>query len=329
MLIAIADEYPISGPDLFAGHQSVPFKMRSDREAALDLFRQAEVIALRGGGFAFTRELIEDLPRLQFVQKSGTGVDAFDLAALTDHGILLSNNAGLNASCVADHTILLALLCLRNNFRHLASLRKGVWNRSEPGPTALQLEGKTVGIVGMGDIGTHAARRFLGFGANVLAHGRRHNGAATILAGVRWVSMDDLLRESDVVSLHVPLTHQTRRLIGGRELGLMKRTAVLVNTSRGPVVDEEALYQALVDGRIRAAGLDVFEKEPTPSDNPLLALENVYATPHCAGLSEEMEQMQAEASLSNVERFLSGGAPLRLLNPEVLKSAALRAKSLQ
>jgi phosphoglycerate dehydrogenase-like enzyme len=155
------------------------------------------------------------------------------------------------------------------------------------------------------------------------------NNASTIFAGVRWVTLDELLRISDVVTLHVPLLKETEGLIGARELSLMKKTAVLVNTCRGEVVNEAALYEALTSGRLRAAGLDVFAKEPPDPTHPLLGLENVFATPHLGGFSLEQDGIQAEGTLDNIRRFLSGQVPLRLINPEVLKSKARRASALQ
>ena len=282
MIIVLDESYRSSGLDPFPGHETVYFDRRADEQSIMALFEQASVIGLRGRTpVVFSRERVASLPRLQFLQKGGTGVDTlFDLDAISEQGILFSTNAGLNAAAVADHALLLALLSLHDAFRHLTNMRGGHWDPYAPWAGAHQLEGKTVGIVGMGAIGTHVARRFLGFGAHVVAHDAHPNSASTILAGVRWATLDELLRISDVVTLHVPLLKETEGLIGARELSLMKKTAVLVNTCRGEVVNEAALYEALTSGRLRAAGLDVFAKEPPESTNPLLGLENVFATPH-------------------------------------------------
>jgi phosphoglycerate dehydrogenase-like enzyme len=331
MIIALDESYRGSELDPFPGHQAEYFDRRADERSILALFEQASVIGLRGRTpVIFSRERVASLPELQFLHKGGTGVDTlYDLDAITEQGVLFATNAGLNAAAVADHALLLALLCLHDAFRHLVNMRGGHWDPYAPWAGAHQLEGKTVGIVGMGEIGTHVARRFLGFGTQVVAYDTRPNRASTILAGVRWVTLDELLRISDVVTLHVPLLKETEDLVGARELSLMKSTAVLVNTCRGEVVDEKALYEALTSGRLRAAGLDVFAKEPPDPTNPLLGLENVFATPHLGGFSLEQDGIQAEGTLDNIRRFLAGQVPLRLINPEVLKSGALRSGALR
>jgi phosphoglycerate dehydrogenase-like enzyme len=212
----------------------------------------------------------------------------------------------------------------------MEALRRGVWERE---PASQQqpalLHGKTVGIVGLGNIGSHVARAMLGLGARVIAYQPRPRPLPPDLASVTLVSLDDLLRESDIVTLHVPLTDETRQMIGKRELALMKPTAILINTSRGKVIAEGALYEALRDGRLRAAGLDVFHEEPTPADNPLLKLDNVCVTPHIGGAAAEITALQIEATLANIERFLAGQRPERLVNPEVLESDQLRAEHLR
>ncbi len=301
----------------------------ADAGAFVDAVGAAEVLALAGRPpVSFDRRLIESLPNLQFIHKPGSGLDQFDLPALSEHGILLSNNPGGNASCVAEHAVMLVLVCLRGAYWHMAHLRQGIWHGDLPAGDGFEIGGKTVGIIGLGQSGTHIARRLIPFGVDIIAHQRHPRPEAEILAGVRWVSLDDLLRESDVVIPCVPLTKETRGMIGARELSLMKRSAVLVNCSRGGVVDERALYEALVERRLLAAGLDVFEMEPTPADNPLLKLENVFATPHVAGRSAEVNRRKIERTMENVRRFLSGRRPLELVNPEVLEGGAARAKHL-
>lgn len=330
MLIALDERYREASVGRFAGHQVIFFNANTtDVASFLDQIRSAEVLGCsRAGPFPFGRALIEALPRLQFIQKSGAGDDWFDVSALNDHGILLALNTGFNASSVADHILMLTLLCMRGALQPMISLRNGVWQR-EATPPSLQLEGKTVGIIGVGHIGAHVARRVTGFGAQVIAYQRHPRPELAILGRIRWVSLDELLRESDVVVLCVPLTPETRRLIGPRELAMMKPTAVLINCARGAVVDERALYEALANRRIWAAGLDVFEHEPTPADNPLLQLDNVVATPHIAGSSRESEKLQVAGTLENIERFLAGQRPLRLVNPDLLERGTARAKHLQ
>jgi phosphogluconate 2-dehydrogenase len=302
----------------------------ADAQAFAELIRPAAALGLRGPlRFPFDAALFAQAPGLQFIQKSGAGYDWFDVDALTDLGVMLAVNSGINAAAVAEHTVMLTLLCLRGGFGFMRRLREGLWQRTSPELPPVLLDGKTVGVIGMGAIGSRVARAMTGLGARVIAVQRQPRTRASGLESVTLVPLDNLLRDADVVSLHVPLTAETRGLIGRRELALMKPSATLINTSRGKVVDEQALYEALRDGRLRAAGLDVFAQEPTPAENPLLTLENVCATPHVGGAAKEIEARQIEGTLANIERFLAGQCPERLVNQEVLASGALRAAHLR
>ena len=328
MLIAIFDgRVEPSVAARLPGHDVKSFGSRASPAADfVERAQGAQVIGVRRiHGMELDRAVVEALPDLQFVHKSGTGTDWLDLPALTEHGILVATNDGFNATSVADHIVLLAQLCLRGTFEKLTQMKNGIVNRDPPPNGAIGIEGKTVGIVGLGQIGTHAARRFAAAGARIVAHGRHPREEPTILGGVTWLPLDDLLRASDVVVPCVPLTPETERLIGARELALMKPTAVLVNCSRGKVLDERALYEALASRRIRAAGLDVFEQDPVPSDNPLLALDNVLATPHIAGDTAD----QVSGLVENLELFVTGHRPRRLANPQILDLGTARAKNLQ
>ena len=323
MLIALFDDrVDASLAERFPGHE-LRFFGSSARTGAqfAEQARGAQVIGIRRmHGVQIDRATIEALPDVQYIHKSGTGMDSVDLPALSEHGILLSTNDGFNAASVADHIVLLAQLCLRGTFEKLLQMRQGIVNRNLPAHGAIGIEGKTVGIIGLGQIGTHTARRMWAAGAKIVAHGRHPREEPSIPGGVSWLPLDDLLRVSDVVVPCVPLTEETDRLIGARELALMKPTAVLVNCSRGRVIDERALYEALAARRIRAAGLDVFEQDPTPSDNPLLKLDNVLATSHVAGATAD----QISGLIENLELFTSGRRPLRLKNPEILDSGIAR-----
>jgi phosphoglycerate dehydrogenase-like enzyme len=331
MLIALDESYRDASAALFPEQQVVFFDGPSVRRAEIvEVLRDAEILAVRRPfPFFVDREFIQQLRRVQFVHKSGTGVEGFDVAALSDHGILLASNRGVNASCVAEHAVLLTLLCLRNSFQYLTNMRRGIWKQDPPPPGIFQLEGKTVGIVGMGAIGCELAKRMAAFGTKILAYRRRPLLEVAILGGVRWLPLDDLLSESDVVTVNVPLTEKTEGMIGARELALMKPTCVLINTSRGRVIDERALYEALVEGRLLAAGLDVFQQEPTPKDNPLLKLENVFATPHISGRSVETRQGQIAATMQDITSFLAGRRPRYVINPEILEQGTARAGQLR
>ena len=330
MIIALDAAYRAAAEGRFAGHEVrfFPGDLAHASEFAPYLADAKVLVTRRVFPFPFDQDLLYQAPALQFIHKTGTGVDWFPIALLDEAGILLANNAGFNASAVAEHTMLLMLLCLRGGVANFARWRAGVWDRSTPYEPVL-LEGKTVGIVGLGAIGQHVARAVLGMGAQVVATQHRPHPLPAGLESVALLPLDDLMRQADIVTLHVPLTETTRALIGARELALMKPAATLINTSRGKVIDESALVAALQAGKLRAAGLDVLAQEPTPPDNPLLAMPNVVITPHIGGGAVEVNTRQVEGALENAALFAAGQLPERLVNPEILTLPQLRAKHLR
>jgi phosphoglycerate dehydrogenase-like enzyme len=330
MIIALDAAYRAAADGRFAGHELrfFPSELTSASEFAAYLADAQVLVTRRVFPFPFDRKLLAQAPGLQFIHKTGTGVDWFPVPLLDEAGILLANNAGFNASAVAEHTMMLMLLCLRGGVANFARWREGVWERSTPYEPVL-LEGKTVGIVGLGAIGQHVARAVMGMAAQVVATQHRPHPLPAGLESVTLLPLDDLLRQADIVTLHVPLTDATRALIGVRELRLMKPTATLIKTSRGKVIDESALVAALQDGRLRAAGLDVLAQEPTPPDNPLLAMPNVVVTPHIGGGAREINARQVEGALENAARFAAGELPERLINPQLLAKPHLRAHHLR
>lgn len=244
----------------------------------------------------------------KLIQKYGTGVEKIDVAAAKEMGIPVYYTPGANSISTAEMAITLMLAA----YRHLCDvhhgLKAGRWMKFDVKLTSHELYGKTVGIVGCGEIGKHVAKRLSrGFECNVIYH-NRHRLPASVedQLGISYRHMDDLLRQSDIVTLHLPLTEETRGVIGTRALSLMKPSAVLINSCRGPVVDEVALAKALRTGVIAAAGLDVFEKEPPSPDNPLLSLDNVVVSPHCGGGTLEAVTRVVQRAFSNIERFESG-----------------------
>jgi phosphogluconate 2-dehydrogenase len=287
----------------------------------------ADILACgAGAAFPFDEGIITCLPRLQYIQKIGAGTDWFDIEALNRHGVLLANNAGLNSTSIADHLVMLILMCLRSVLDGVLPMREGKWPLVPPN-RIIEVEATTIGIVGFGKIGSGVARRLLGFGdVRVLAHQRRPLDPAITPPGVRYATLNELLSECDVLVVCVPLTVETDRLIGARELALMKPGSVLVNGSRGRIVDERALYDALASGHLGAAASDVFEVEPTPPDNPLLQLGNFIGTPHMAGRSRRNSPRQLEMALRNISLFLAGGRPERLVNPELLDRGVARTQ---
>jgi D-3-phosphoglycerate dehydrogenase len=251
---------------------------------------------------------------VKVIAKVGAGVDNIDLAAATRRGIPVCNTPGANAESVADHVLALMLALARGLLRLDAIARAGRgW---EPWPPFLgeELGGKVLGIVGLGRAGQAVVRRARAFGMECRAfdaHADRLPPAA--LDGVVLTSLDELLAGADYVSLHVPLSEATRGLIGARELALMKPSAVLINTARGPVVDEDALAQALRDGAIRGAGIDVFGLEPV-GDSPLLGLDNVVLSPHVAGMTAEATALARRQAAESIVAALAGETPPRMVN---------------
>lgn len=300
----------------------------TDPDALAAAMAEANVVGFRRVlPFAFEPRMALGSPNLQYLHRSGSGADWFDLALMTRLGILVAVNSGFNAPSVAEHTVLLTLLTLRRSLDYIDSMKQGQWLRDLPGPETFMLSGRTVGIVGVGHVGARMVRAMTALGAKVLCYQRDRSVA--LPDGAQWSELDALLAASDVVSLHVPLVDDTHHLIDARALGLMKSDAVLINTARGQVVDQQALISALTSGRLRAAGLDVFETEPLPAEHILRRLPNVVSTPHVGGAGVEIARQQVEGTLSNIDIFVAGGLPPRLVNPAVLRSDALRAQHLR
>lgn len=260
-------------------------------------------------------------PKLRLIQLLSAGYDRADVPAARRAGVPLANNGGANAVAVAEHAVLLMLaVCRRLPLQH-ANVGSGRWRGNEP-PRVHELKGRTLGIVGLGTIGKKTARLAGAFGMTVHYYdiARLAEDAEDAL-GVRFRLLGELLRTSDIVSLHVPLNPTTRHLVGAREIALLKPTAVLVNTSRGPVIDEVALTEALAAGKIAGAGLDVFDQEPPDADNPLFSLDNVVLTAHLAGPTVESSTARLRNAFDNVER-VERGEPALWVIPELEESPA-------
>ncbi len=250
----------------------------------------------------FSAAVFAACPGLKLVSVWGTGTDNIDLNAAGMRGVTVSNTPGINAFAVAEHALTLMLAVARKITVLDAEMRKGRWPRE----MLTQLLGKTLGVFGMGAIGSRVAVLGRGIGMRVLAWSARGDEARIRETGARPAMKEEILRTADVVSLHVRLTSETRAFIGKKELALMKPTAILVNTGRGPLVDRDALIAALRERRIMGAGLDVFHQEPLPPDDPVLSLSNVVCSPHNAGQTPEVIREGLLAAVENVENFLRG-----------------------
>jgi phosphoglycerate dehydrogenase-like enzyme len=264
-------------------------------------------------------EFFRSAPKLRLVQLLSAGYDRVDVEAARKAGVPVASNGGANAIAVAEHTLLLMLAVLKQLVRFHLDVVAGRWRPPASSESPVyELAGRTVGIVGLGHIGKKVARRVAAFDARVQYYDIVRLGAAEEDAlGVRFVLLSELLRTSDVVTLHVPLTDATRAMIGARELALMKPGAILVNTCRGPVVDEVALHQALKDRRLGGAGLDVLVDEPPAKDHPLFGLPTVTLTPHSAGPTWENWTARFRNGFDNIERVAAGRKPLWVI-PELL-----------
>ena len=248
----------------------------------------------------FTRRVLEATPTLKIIVKHGAGIDSVDLEAASARGIVVATAGDANADPVAEWAVIAMMSLARDVPRLDRDLRGGNWAKGVY--MGREFRGRTVGIIGYGQIGRRVATMARAAGANIVAYARTPRPA---VAGVTWESdLDRLLSTVDVLSLHCPLNDATRGLIGRRELALMKPTAILINTSRGPVVDESALVEALSTAKLGAAGLDVFEEEPTPKDNPLLKLPNVLVSPHVSAMTEEALTRMGTSAANQILDFV-------------------------
>jgi phosphoglycerate dehydrogenase-like enzyme len=307
--------YPDDLASVFPRLDEVAVLQRTDVLEPDELIRdlaEADISVARRG--RFTAEVFQALPRLRAVVKWGVGVEDVDIPAATKAGVIVANSPG-NSFAIAEAAMLLLLAVTKRLLEHTEAAQAGVHPPFDV--RGYEVYGKTLGIIGLGRIGAHLAHIAQGFKMPVLAYDPHLDPERFTAAGAKSVDLPTLLRESDFVSINCVLTPETYHLIGERELALMKPTAYLVNTSRGPVVNEAALYRALVEGRLAGAGMDVFEEEPPKATNPLLALTNVVATPHSLGRAWESAGRTTELIQEAVLDILDGRLPRTALNPAV------------
>ena len=266
---------------------------------------------------SYTAEVFAALPRLKVVSKTGTGVDNIDIGAATANGTAVCNVPGYGTEVVSDHAIALALCVLRRINEIDADMRKGVWDFHRRRPLG-QVHGRRFGVVGYGAIGRACARKARGLGFEVTAWDRHGTPGRQTPEGFPYAELNELLRTCDVVSLHTALAPETHHLLDAHRLGLMKPGAVLVNTSRGAVVDTDALAEALVEGRLWGAGIDVFEGEPVAPDAPICRAPHTVLTSHAAYWSEESAaELRRRCTQAAIDVVL-GRVPEGCLNPAVL-----------
>ena len=291
---------------------SVEFFTKDQKENLVHHLRDIDAIIV--GFEKITKEVIAAAPKLKVITKHGAGIDNIDVLAASAKGIPVITAVGANSDAVADLTFGLFLSLARLICSADRSVKEGKW----PRVVGVQVSGKVLGIIGLGQIGKKVAVRASGFNMKILSYDVVKDEAFAKEWGIRYCPLDDLLADADFVSIHIPLHSTTRRLIGERELKLMKKDAFLVSISRGDIVDEEALYEALKEERIKGAALDVFSLEP-PGNSPLLSLDNVIATPHMGGYTFEALRETGMVCVRGIVDVLEGRHPQFAVNPEVLK----------
>jgi len=272
---------------------------------------------LLGASLKLDAAVLDLAPRLEAVASVSVGVDNYDIADLSRRGVMLTNTPDVLTETTADTGFALVLAAARRVVELATLVRAGQWTASiGPRHFGTDVHGKTLGIIGMGRIGEALAQRgHFGFNMPVIYHSHSPKPAVDQRFGSRHCTLDELLREADFICLTLPLTKETTGLIGAREFELMGRDSIFINISRGKVVDEKALIHALQTGQIRAAGLDVFEREPVQTDSPLLALDNVVATPHIGSATHETREAMARCAVDNLLAALRGERPQNLVNP--------------
>jgi D-3-phosphoglycerate dehydrogenase len=318
--IVVPDDFPpaLTGSAAEArlgqvGDVTVYTERGADQEAELiRRIGEADVVVNIRAHARFTDHVLAACPRLRLISIWGTGTDNVDLEAARARGVAVTNTPGVNAHAVAEHTVALMLAVSRRIPAMDRDVRAGQWPRG----LLVQLEGKTLGLIGLGAIGSRVAVLAGGLGMRLLASTYGPDGGRAGKLSARHVPVEALLRESDVVSLHLRLSPATQGFLGRERLALMKPTAFLVNTARGALVDKAALLDALRDERIAGAALDVFPEEPIPPADPVLGLPNVVLTPHNAGMTREVIDAGLLRAVENIEHFLRG-APRDLVVPPV------------
>jgi D-3-phosphoglycerate dehydrogenase len=290
-----------------------PYGMTLKKEEILELWDGADGII--AGIEPYTAEVLEKAPAsLKVITRYGAGYNSVDIEAAGKRGIKVSNTPGVNAPAVADMTLGLMLAIARRIPQYDAKTRKGGWSRY----VGVGLTGKTLGILGLGAIGKEVAVRARGFSMNLMAYDPYFDKDFADRLDIKKASIDEIYRDADFITLHVPVLKETEKMINAETLGKMKSSAFLINAARGELVDETALYEALKNNRIAGAALDVFETEPL-LESPLYELENIVVTPHLAGHTGQAEYLMGKLSIDNTLAILNGNACKDVVNVNFLK----------
>ena len=311
----IAFDDPILQPLRADGHEVAAVDSISVRTENALIDALQGVAATLASIEPYTAAVLAEAPDLRVISRLGVGYDAIDVDAATRRGVVVCTTPGTNHHSVADLAVGLILTCLRQIAAAAEGVRAGKWTVPR---TGVELRATTIGVVGTGLIGGEVIKRLAGFEPRVVAYDVVESPEMVERFGIQYVSFDELLRQSDVITLHAPLLPETRGLINADALGKMKSSAYVVNTARGPLVDEAAIARALHAGQIAGAALDVFDREPLPSASPLRQAPNLILTPHMAGVTAQSRTAMAAMAVENVARVLRGEPPVSCVNPEVL-----------
>ncbi|MCD6380931.1 MAG: phosphoglycerate dehydrogenase [Candidatus Odinarchaeota archaeon] len=292
-----------------------PYDRKMSKEELIRMAKDADILVV--GNDRIDGEVMDGCERLRLIARHGIGIDNIDLKAATERGIIVTYTPQANSESVADFTIGLMISLSRKIIKANNDTKSGNIKVTEYIGT--EVYKKTLGVIGLGAVGSRVAKRAKGFDMRVLAYDPYASKEVAGKLGVELVDKDYLLKESDFVTLHVPLTPETKGMIGERELKLMKETAFLINTSRGGVVDERALHKALEEGWIAGAALDVYVKETPDPDNPIVKLEGTITTPHIAAYTMEALCRMGMMITEDIMKFLNGERPINVANPEVFE----------
>lgn len=320
MKVLIADQINEKGIKELEEVADVVVDTDITKEELLDVIKDFTGIIVRSRT-KVTRDIIEAAPKLKIIARAGVGVDNVDVSAATEKGIMVVNAPESTSITVAEHTMGLILSIARKIAVADKSVKEGKWEKSKF--MGIELNGKTLGIIGMGRIGSQVVTRAKSFGMEIIVYDPYITQEAAAELGVTVVDLETVLKNSDVITIHVPLTPETKHLISKDEFENMKDSAFIVNCARGGIINEEDLYNALESGKIAGAGLDVFEVEP-PVDNPLLNLDNVVLTPHIGASTSEAQRDAAIIVAKEVKSVLEGSSPKNVLNMPVIDPKTLQ-----
>jgi D-3-phosphoglycerate dehydrogenase len=322
MRILVCDGLEKAGVDLLASTPGLLVDERSSlgHDEIVRLINDYDALIVRSGT-RVTADVIESGTQLRVIGRAGTGVDNIDVAAATRRGIVVMNAAAGNTVTTAEHTMAMLMALSRQIPQAVASTKSGRWEKNRF--LGVELRGKVLGVIGLGRIGSAVAERARSFGMEIVAYDPYFTPEVARELGIEIVQLDDLFARSDFITLHTPLTDDTRGIIGASSIEKMKRGVRIINCARGGLVDEKALAEAVCDGRVAGAALDVFESEPTPKDNPLLELEQVITTPHLGASTQEAQLSVATLIAEQVRDYLQHGTVRGAVNVPSVSSELL------